>query len=128
MKVGRPKSLGLLIGVNFFILVAVIIGFLYPVDLPGVPVFDTPLEEFVAFFWLGMMLVAVFAPGPLQVVLLLVAVSAVAGLYELVEAWTPFREDRMLDWAGNVVSVTMGAAVGLGLARLIAQMLPDHGE
>jgi len=126
MKDGRVGTLGFIISFNFFLLLAVIIGFLCPADFPVVPIVNSPLVEFGAFFWLSMMLIAVFMPLPLVLIGLLAALSLIAGLYEFAQVWTPFRDGRVLDWMGNVLALTLGAIAGLWMAKVMARLLPEE--
>jgi len=110
------------------LLIALVIALLWPSEGPALPLLGAWQPEIFVFFFIALLLMLVFQLGPWGALTVLLAVTGVAGVYELVQGWTPFRDAGLADWASNSWAALMGVVLGGLLGRAERSLLDDIGR
>lgn len=105
------------------LLIALLFALLWPSEGPALPLLNAWQPELFVFFLLALLLMLAFQLGSWGALAVLLAMTGVAGVYELVQAWTPFRDAGLGDWAANSVAALTGIAVGGLLGRAERSLL-----
>ena len=122
----RKKQFGLfflIFGLLVFCFFSLLFVFLCPSDQALSRMGRVSIEEMLCFSFISALLMLTLQlrlGGGLAVMF---GVAVVAGIHELVQVWTPFREAAWPDWSANIFAALMGVILGGSLGVIAKSLL-----